>query len=56
MNQEECEKFNSVLSNGFQDLITKRPTKPLHHFIYYILDTLPAQLRDRDALVKEFYD
>jgi galactose-1-phosphate uridylyltransferase len=37
-------------------LISKRAKKPLHHAIYYMLSTLPDELRDKDNEVKEFYE
>lgn len=56
MEKEEAEKFNQVISDTYQELLTKRPEKPLHHFIYYMLNTLPEELRYKDAVVKQFYN
>ena len=55
MDKAELEKFNQVISDTYSELLTKRAKKPLHHFIYYILSTLPEELRFKDALVKKFY-
>lgn len=33
----------------------KRPRKPLEHFIYYLLTTLPDDMRNKDEIVKAFY-
>ncbi|KAM3138158.1 hypothetical protein pb186bvf_009831 [Paramecium bursaria] len=55
MNQQESEKFTQVISNGYKELITKRPNKPLEHFIHYLLSTLPEEMRDKDELLKHFY-
>jgi hypothetical protein len=56
MNKEETEKFNQVISDTYNELLTKRAKKPLHHAIYHMLSTLPEELRFKDAVVKEFYD
>lgn len=42
MDEVEKNKFNDVLSQGYKELITKRPEKPIDHFIYYILSRVPA--------------
>lgn len=55
MNQLEQDKFNTVISNGYKELITKRPGKPLEHFIYYILSNLPESMRDKDETVQAFF-
>lgn len=55
MNQKEQDKFNEAISNGYKELITKRPGKPLEHFIYYLLSTLPESMRTNDELVNQFY-
>jgi hypothetical protein len=44
-----------VISNGYKELITRRPGKPLDHFIFYILSNLPEQMRDKDETVLGFY-
>ena len=55
MNEEETEKFNQIISDTYEELLTKRAKKPLHHAIYYMLAQLPEELRFKDAVVKEFY-
>ena len=55
MNQQEQDKFNASISSGYKELITKRPGKPLEHFIYYILTTLPQSMRDKDETVLSFF-
>ncbi|KAL4478053.1 hypothetical protein ABPG72_013492 [Tetrahymena utriculariae] len=56
MNQEEQDKFTKVISDAYEELINCRPEKPLDHFIYYILSTLPADQRNKDAVVRAFFD
>ena len=48
METEEADKFNRVISEAYQELLTKRPEKGLHHFIYYMLSTLPDHMRNKD--------
>lgn len=55
MNKEETEKFNQVISDSYKEILTKRPEKPLQHFIFHMLMTLPETLRSKDAVVKDFY-
>ncbi|CAK70533.1 unnamed protein product (macronuclear) [Paramecium tetraurelia] len=56
MNQQEQEKFNQIISNGYKELITKRPNKPLEHFIYYLLTSLPEEIRNKDQITRDFFE
>ena len=55
MNAKESDKFSEVISDTYKELITKRPEKPLHHFIYYMLSRLPEDMRAKDPKVNEFF-
>jgi hypothetical protein len=55
MEEVEEKKFNAVLAEGYKELITKRPKHPLHHFIYYILSTLPPLSREKDSEISAFF-
>jgi hypothetical protein len=55
MNQQEQEKFNQIISNGYKDLIIKRPNKPLEHFIFYLLSQLPEEVRNKDEITRDFF-
>ena len=55
MDKAENEKFDQVIQETYNELLRKRAKKPLHHAIFYMLSTLPEELRDKDNEVKEFY-
>ena len=55
MDIKEVEKFNSIISESYNDILIKRPEKPLHHFIYHMLSGLNENLICKDATVAEFY-
>lgn len=44
-----------MLSQGYKELITKRPEKPIEHFIYHILSKVPTEVRIKNATLSEFY-
>lgn len=48
MNKTETEKFNQMISEGFQELINNRPEKPLEHFIYFLMNSLPESTKMKD--------
>ncbi len=54
MNRLETEKFNNILSEGFKELITLRPEKPLDHFIYFLMNSIPENIRRKDPNLLEF--
>lgn len=54
MNKAEYEKFNNILSEGFKELITLRPEKPLDHFIYFLMNSIPEHIRRKDSNLLEF--
>lgn len=51
MNEAEYSKFTKTLAEGYKELITNRPEKPLEHFIYYLLSHVPAQMREKDEVI-----
>jgi hypothetical protein len=55
MNEEEYSKFTKTLAQGYKELITTRPEKPVEHFIYYLLSHVPEQMREKDEKISEFY-
>ena len=40
MNKTETDKFNSVLREGYSNLIENRPQKAYEHYIYFLLDNV----------------
>ena len=54
MNNEEADKFNRILSEGYRELIDNRPKKPLEHFISFILNRLPENVRILDENMNNF--
>jgi len=55
MNKTETEKFNQTISDGFQELIKTRPEKPLEHFIYYLMSSLPEESKMKDKNLLSFF-
>ena len=43
MEAKEKDKLNKIISNGYKDLIEKRPEKPLHHFIAYLMQNVTEE-------------
>lgn len=56
MNKTETEKFNQAISEGFYELIKNRPEKPLDHFVYFLLSSLPEETRRKDKNLLAFYN
>lgn len=54
MNKVESDKFNNILSEGFKELITLRPEKPLDHFIYFLMNSIPEHIRRKDSNLLDF--
>lgn len=55
MNKNETEKFNQTISEGFQELIKNRPEKPLEHFIFFLMSTIPEETQKKDKNLLAFY-
>jgi len=55
MNKNETEKFNQTISEGFQELIKNRPEKPLEHFIFFLMSTLPEETQKKDKNLLAFF-
>ena len=56
MNKEESERFTTVISSGYKELITNRPPKPMEHFIFHLIRSLPEELRSKDPMLSQFYE
>lgn len=55
MNKEETEKFNQIISEGFFELIKTRPEKPLEHFIFFLMSSLPENTKEKDKNLFAFF-
>lgn len=55
MNSSEYGKFNKALSEGYKELITKRPEKPMEHFIFCLLSKVPEEMLAKNEFLSEFY-
>jgi hypothetical protein len=55
MNAAEYSKFNKSLSEGYKELITKRPEKPMEHFIFCLLSKVPEEMLAKNEFLSEFY-
>lgn len=56
MNKEETEKFDKILSDGYNELVNIRPPKPIEHFIYYLINSVPMHIVERDKNLLNFYE
>ena len=55
MDPKETERFNKILINGYEDLLKAKPENPQAHFIHYLLNSLPEDLKQSDPELYAFY-
>lgn len=56
MENVEKEKFTETINKGFEELIKVKPEKPMEHFIYFLLNSIPEELRKNDEKMEKFYE
>lgn len=56
MNDEEQQKYDAIIEEGYSRLVKSRPAKPMEAFIYYLWDQLGEEgsLKTKDEHLKSF--
>ena len=54
MNREESQKFNEILSKGYQNLLDVKPSDPLKHFLYTLTENLSSETLKKEPELVEF--
>ena len=55
MNNNEKQKFDQILSDGYSELISVTPTQPIQHFIYFLINNIPIEQLEKNKKLHNFY-
>ena len=56
MEKLENDKFNSILIQGYEELVKVKPEKPLEHFIHFLLTKIPEEKWTQDQNLTKFHN
>jgi len=56
MDPKENDRFNTILINGYEELLREKPANPEAHYIYHLLKNIAPEIRKSDSTLNAFFE